>query len=221
MSCLEIYQYDYFNEYPSNCVPFDYFNDKEEQKLIKCNNTNSKYYINSTNNKKICFKMTYDCPSDYHYLNISSNECKNYTPPTTIISTIPMPIFTTIPTTIPIVMAKILTTIPIIIPSSFPSSLIEKCNYNYLVINKCSFGNDNNTEIYNKIKNEIIQTYPTNGESVVIKGKDNYIFQITTDDNEINTLNGNYENEYNLSVIDLDECEILLKKNIILMKMIN
>ena len=213
MSCLEDYQYDYFNEYPSNCVPFDYFNDKQERKLIKCNNTNSKYYINSTNNKKICFKNTYDCPSDYHYLNISSNECQKYTPPTTIISIKSTIIQTNtpaiIPTTLPI---KLNTMVPIIIPSILPNSLIEKCSYNDLVNNKCSFENNNNTEIYHKIKNEIIQTYPTNGESIVIKGEDNYIFQVTTDDNEINTLNGNYENEYNLSVIDLDECEILLKK---------
>ena len=234
MSCLEEYQYDIFNEYPSNCVPFDYFNDKEEKKLVKCNNTNSKYFINEANNKKICFKITYDCPSDYPYLNISLNECKNYSPPTTTITTIPTTIVTTIPTTIiaeipTTIIADIPSTIKDIIPSTFPSqisttnpnlipstipliALIDKCTYNNLLNNKCSFENNNNTEIYNKIKKEIIQTFPKNGESIVIKGEDNYIFQVTTDDNEINALNENYDNDYNLSIIDLGECEILLKK---------
>ena len=42
----------------------------EEKKLYECNNTNSKYYFNLTdNNKRICFKFSYPCPSEYPYLN--------------------------------------------------------------------------------------------------------------------------------------------------------
>ncbi len=82
MSCLEEYQFDYFNEYPSNCVPEGYFNDKENEKLIKCDFLNSKFYINSINNKKICFKYIYSCPENYPYLDDITHECKS--PPTVI-----------------------------------------------------------------------------------------------------------------------------------------
>ena len=231
MSCLEEYQYDYFNEYPSNCVPFDYFNDKENKKLVKCNNTNSKFYINLENNKTICFKNTYKCPFEYPYLNISSNECKNYIPPTTIITTIPTTLITTIPTTlittipttiittiattiITTILTTIITTIPTtiittilttiikrnptiiitsiptlvntripstaintiqnIISKTIPITFIEDiCTYNKLVNNECLFENYNYTELYNKIKNEVIKSYPINGESVVINAEDN------------------------------------------------
>ena len=45
ITCLEPYRYDYFNyfdDYPSNCVPEGYFNDKETGKLVKCENRNRK-----------------------------------------------------------------------------------------------------------------------------------------------------------------------------------
>jgi len=76
MSCLEDYQFDYFNEYPSNCIPEGYFNDKEEGKLIKCSETNSKFYFDEIKNKTICFKNTYPCPENYTYYNSSSKECQ-------------------------------------------------------------------------------------------------------------------------------------------------
>ena len=98
LTCLPLYQYDYFKEYSQNCIPEGYFYDKEERKLIQCTDSNSKYYINRENNKKICFKITYDCPNDYPYLNISNNQCQNYFPPTSIITNIPTTTTTTIPT---------------------------------------------------------------------------------------------------------------------------
>ena len=67
MSCLSPYIYDYFNEYPSNCVPSGYFNDKEQKKLVECTPANSKYYVDTSNNKRICFKLAYDCPDEYPY----------------------------------------------------------------------------------------------------------------------------------------------------------
>ena len=78
--------------------------------------------------------------------------------------------------------------------------------------NECSFENINNTEIYSIIKNRIIQNYSSNGESIIIEAENNYVFQITTQKNEKNSLNGKYENKYNLSMIDLGDCEELLKK---------
>ncbi len=69
-----------------------------------------------------------------------------------------------------------------------------------------------NGEIYNVLKSEIIKSYPSNGESIIIEGEEDYVFQITTSENELNTLEGEYSNEYNLSIIDLGKCEDLLKE---------
>ena len=47
----------------------------DEQKIVECNSTkNYKYYLNKTRNKKICFKIDYDCPKEYHYLNETNKE---------------------------------------------------------------------------------------------------------------------------------------------------
>jgi len=55
-------------------------------------------------------------------------------------------------------------------------------------------------------------SFPSNGVSIVIKGIDNYVFQITNNINELSTLNGSLINEYNLSMIDLAKCEDALKE---------
>ena len=44
-----------------------------------------------------------------------------------------------------------------------------------------------------------------------MESEDDYIFQLTTSENEMNSINGDYDNTYNLSMIDLNECEDLLK----------
>jgi hypothetical protein len=63
----------------SNCVPEGYYNDRENDKLIECKSTEYKYYYNKTdNNKKICFKYDYECPTSYSYFDLISNECSNY-----------------------------------------------------------------------------------------------------------------------------------------------
>ena len=87
-----------------------------------------------------------------------------------------------------------------------------QCTYIELLNKLCTFLEYNNTEIYYKIINEVLRTYPIdNGESLVIEGKENYIFQLTTGENELDSINGNYENKLNLSMIDLNKCEELLK----------
>ena len=45
----------------------------------------------------------------------------------------------------------------------------------------------------------------------MIEGKENYIFQLTTGKNENYSILGKYDNKYNLSMINLNECETLLK----------
>ena len=137
LSCLPQYTYDYynyFNIFPENCVPEGYFNVLgTEKKIVQCTAFNSKFYYNKTDhNKRICFDKEKECPDTYAFLNVTTNECLNYTPP--IPTTIPVmsttiPIIPTtipkIPTTIP----KILTTIPKIpttiqvIPTTLPKIL--------------------------------------------------------------------------------------------------
>ena len=229
--CLEDYQYFYEGD-SSNCVQERYFIDKEENILVECTSSNSKYYIDIETNKRICFKNTYSCPETYPFLNISTNECHNNPIPTTIITTIPTTIITTIPTTImTTIPTTIMTTIPTTIMATIPTTIITtipttiinkvsttssissfKCEYNDLINMLCSFLNYNNLELYSIIISELIKEYPNNGTNVVIEGEDNYAFQLTTTENEKKTINGEYGNNYNLSMIDLGECEDLLKK---------
>ena len=89
-----------------------------------------------------------------------------------------------------------------------------KCNYTLLIEDKCDFTNDTNTEVYEKLKNEVVETYPKGGHSAGVKIKDDLYFQLTTTDNQLNVLNGNIANNNNLSIIDLGECkDILIKEN--------
>ena len=82
LSCLESYTYDYFiyfNIFHSNCVPEGYYYDKELNQLIQCETVQYKYYYNLTdNNKRICFKYEYECPTSYNILDQNDNECFNY-----------------------------------------------------------------------------------------------------------------------------------------------
>ena len=86
-----------------------------------------------------------------------------------------------------------------------------QCSYEDLLEQKCSFEEKNNTSIYDKIANEIINEYPENGESVVIEADNDYIYQITTTENELTLLNDTNNNPYNLSILDLGECGDTLK----------
>ena len=232
MSCLKDYQYDYFNDYPSNFVPYGFFNDKEEQKLIECNETNSNFYFNSTNNKTICFKLNYPCPEDYPYFDNKTHECKYYTIFSTILTTIPITLYTTTPSTIYSGLTSIatITSIPTTIHSSIPKATYittyETASTTYdsqttapkefipssSYLSSSSTHILNNSYIYNNLIKDILKSYPSNGNSVIIEAEDNYVFQITTSENELNTLNGNIETRTNLSIIDSGDCERQLKE---------
>ena len=83
------------------------------------------------------------------------------------------------------------------------------CSYEDLLNQNCSIEKPNDL-LYEKLK-ELIQTYPADGESIVVKGEDEYAFQVTTTKNELDSLDGIYINEYNLSMIDMAECENLIR----------
>ena len=90
-------------------------------------------------------------------------------------------------------------------------SKVDLCSYEKLLNSDCNIQKNNNSEVYKKLTNNIIQSYPENGESVTIETGNDYIYQITTMDNEISSLNGTIDNPYNLSIIDLGDCEELLR----------
>ena len=158
VTCKSDYKYDYynyFNIYPSNCVPEGYFNDIINNNLVVCSPINSNFYYNITdNNKRICFDKDNECPDTYHYLNITNNECLNYTPP---ITTIPA-IITTVPKKIPItIIEKIPTTIIKMNPTTYiekvPTTIIDKVKTT--IIEKVQ------TTIIEKVQTTIIDKEPT------------------------------------------------------------
>ena len=88
----------------------------------------------------------------------------------------------------------------------------QNCIY-YDSISKTCFLNQNNNEgIYNYLSLEILPNYSIKDGNIIIKGEESDIFQITTSKNELDSLNNNNENKMNLSVIDLGECESIIKK---------
>ena len=68
------------------------------------------------------------------------------------------------------------------------------------------------SEIIDKLKIEVLDTYPTDGINIVIPASSNYSFQLTSSSNEIKTIKGELINDNDMSMIDLKDCESLLKK---------
>ena len=72
----------------------------------------------------------------------------------------------------------------------------------------------NNEEIYEIIVNNILNKYNiSNGEEMIYQGENNFIFHITSSENELDLLEGKNNNTNKFSVIDLGECGFLLKKH--------
>ena len=164
------------------------------------------YYFDEFNNYRCTEK--YNCPEEYSKLIVDENkcikECKNddiykYEYNNKCYSTCP--------------------------EKTSYSEINETCIDDMSNIYKCSNNNDslvslcnmkdikNNTEIYNIIRDFILQEYSSDSEkSQVIEGQDDIIYQITTGKNELELLNGNISEDYNLSIIDLGECETILRE---------
>ena len=170
LSCLPEYQYNYFYFMQNNidknqllmCVPEDYFNN--EGILTSCAEGSTKYYVNTTDNKKICFKDSYDCPPSYPIYNETSKECfycdferfKNGE-----------------------CTAENLT-----------MNSCTRCDYECFIIGGCNFNNFNTTteDFYERIKNGGYLSNYDGGADLKIKNGDGYAFQITTFGNELNNL---------------------------------
>ena len=122
--------------------------------------------------------------------------------PDNIATTTPIPIKSTLPLKITTTSPNIMTTII----NNIPTTVIYICNY-FTVYNQCIFTNLTNEEIYEKIKQDIVSTYPLDGKSVIVNGSNSFSFLLTNTHNENKTLN--MDND--ISSINLDECEKILK----------
>ena len=163
ITCIE--NYDYFNDFNGNCVPENYYRDKELNEIKICED-DSKYYIEPNTSKRICFKKEYECPVNFPFYSKDDKECLAF------------------------------------------------CSYEDLLNKNCEVNNskEKNAILYNLFKEYILKNY-TGNDNLILESDDNYIFQLTNSLNEANTKSGLNENNYNLSMIDLDECEDKLKIN--------
>ena len=232
ISCLPEYQYDYFyynNKTKENCVPQGHYYDQESNTLNECGLESSfKYYINKTNNKEICFPDEYNCPSSYlynestkecficDYVHYNKGECSLEQLQTTeTITETTIKINEKEETTELIRTSNIneisntINTLSNTIKETLNECL--QCNYDCYIRGECSFNkNETAEDIYEMIKNDFIYNY--NGEEgyLSVSNGNNFSFQITTVDNELNNLKENIKSNY--SVIDLKDCAELLKK---------
>ena len=72
---------------------------------------------------------------------------------------------------------------------------------------------DNNEEIYQGIKTNILNEYNiSKGEEMIFQGENNFFFQITTIEKELTSLEMKNNNTSKFTLIDLFECEKLLKE---------
>ena len=65
-------------------------------------------------------------------------------------------------------------------------------------------------DIADKVKKEVLDTYPQDGINIVIPAPDDYAFQLTSTSNELSALHES--NFTGMSILDLNECESLLKQ---------
>ena len=117
-----------------------------------------------------------------------------------------------IPTTIPkfnsiiTTPKQIITTIPTVKPEKteiIPSTVYQdKCLNGTFITNLCS--NITDDELYNRLKDEIFESYNSDKSAKIYSGNGDYAFRISNTKNEMNF-------SYGLSLVDLGECETLLK----------
>jgi len=206
-SCLEQYTFFGFESSSSECVPQGHYYDEVNNQLVLCTSANSKFFINITTSKRICFSNNTDCPIDYSNYNDTSGECL-YSPTT--------PSTITEKTQIPN-ENKTSDITNDIIPSekseddidNITTSLIKEESTNKST--EPEINNQSNEEINKKIDTELLRNYTVGDESLEFPGENNTVFQLTTTSNEFNRLIGNISNDNGLSVIDLGTCEATLK----------
>ena len=182
-SCKEEYSYFIPGEITSNCVPENNFYDNDRQQLIKCNKSNSYFFIDE-NNKKICFKNNNNCPNEYPVLNQETGECSK---------------------------GQSLTYSEVsIFESSIITQSFSNCTYDNYISGNCTIIFNDNKEAYNYMLQILTEFEPKEEKSIYFKTDSNMTFEITTTEKEKNELSGNSIKD-NLTIIDIDECETILR----------
>ena len=75
------------------------------------------------------------------------------------------------------------------------------------------FNTTNNTVIYDIILENLLPSFePDNDIEIVGEAADDVIFQITTSKNQLKALTNSSMNNYNLSILDISNCEAILKE---------
>ena len=98
-----------------------------------------------------------------------------------------------------------------IINTSLYSEIILECSNDNLIVNICNFGNiKNNSDIYNIIKENLMDIY--NENNIIIEGENGMKFQVTDAKKEKELLKNEGLNNYNLPIIDLGQCETKLRE---------
>ena len=160
------------------------------------------------------------CIDGYYLENNITYNCRPIIPTTILLVPTTIPYVPTtlanIPTTIPYVPTTILyvpTTIPYIpttlpiIPSTIEERPYNICTYQYYITYNCSFENLDNSQILEKLKREMLRTYPNNGITVEIAALEGYAFQLS------NSLSQLASRDSAFSKIDLGECERNIKEH--------
>ena len=229
LSCLPDYQYDYFNLSRTNCVPAGYYYDIEINKLIKCDIENYIYKKDEVNNKTYCFPykevITTLIPTT-EFIRPTTQLIKTtqFVEPTQLIeTTLLIEPTQLIETTQLVESTQLIKTIPLmettekyIITEQFTEMdtipFMRKCNYYDFLEGLCQYLNYTNYLILNDLIPNLIATYPnSNGSNLIIKGKDNITFQITTEKNEKDIKENILINIQRLSVLDLNGCDDKLR----------
>ena len=74
------------------------------------------------------------------------------------------------------------------------------------------YNTTNNSMIYNIIKENLLPSFdPENDFEIISEAVDDVVFQITTAKNQLKALNNISLNNYNLSILDISNCETVLK----------
>ncbi len=191
-SCLPEYQYDYLyftNQTEKNlntCVPEGFYYDTEEEDIFSCDEIEHKYYINTTNNKKICFPIEDECPSSYPLYNETTKECyycdfdrfKNGE----------------------------------CAADDLTMESCTECDFNCFVLGGCDFKdfNTSNDDFFQKIKSGgFLKNYTGDDGYLRMSNANGYGFHLTTVNNELNSLKE--DTPKNHSIIDLKDCADLLR----------
>ena len=94
----------------------------------------------------------------------------------------------------------------------------DSCNSTQIEYKEICYNNlqndDDNSEFNDLLSNALLSSYiPEDGESIMIERPDNTVYQITTSKNELELLKNKSNNINNISIIDLGECETILKQH--------